>query len=410
MGWADSTSFARGITTSRGGNGHGHTVDGTKGGEWNADRQSLWHSGVSPAAAAIAATGAMAPSSSVGNSGSGGDGDASSTYRQNKARSNAAMGSTAFTYGSGGVAGDLDTGVRATRGGTAWTVPGDRPGGGDGDDGGSAAVWPASSAGAAMNDSGGSVAAAAAAMARSRSAGAAWGRGGTGSRRSGLGGGGGGEDWRRGGSPSPPRSAIPPPAVRPLDGGVRSPLPFSCSDAHVDMLAEMGFGRAHAAEALRVCDGNVERAAEWLLTADDDIPGVGAAIGEATPYGPHLPGVGDRVEDTGWSGGTELEAMGTKDDTGGKRSGDVDDDLVTNADAADVGQGLDLGDFWVPDTAYRGVASVPAMTDGFGGGEGGGGGESEWKRGVSFGEQGNSKTRGPEKVEDDDEDRDLVTR
>lgn len=49
------------------------------------------------------------------------------------------------------------------------------------------------------------------------------------------------------------------------------------------MLTAMGFGERHAAAALAACDGNVERAADWLMSRIDDLDAaVEAALGEGT--------------------------------------------------------------------------------------------------------------------------------
>lgn len=297
--------------------------------------------------------------------------------------------------GLGGGFGGFDPQVRSARGGASWTVPTNSSSCGSGR--GSAKVWPAPSCSVAGGASAGS------------------------GVRDGVGRGSGERPASSppplcGAShpplppplpplpPPPPSGAnrIPPPASRPLDA-------LWSSSPDVDRLAEMGFARAHAAEALRSCGGNVERAAEWLLTAggEEDGGGIGAGRGGAM-FGPQLkPG----AREEGWGGGTELDRIVGETGKGGRGNAggvddDADDDLITTADAADVGQGLDLGDFWA--TAPVAAGTGGGVSDGgrFDVGAG-------WRTAGAFGEQ-EAGARGEEKaaatVAEEENDGDLVTR
>lgn len=218
-------------------------------------------------------------------------------------------------------AGELgDSHLRTSRGGTAWNVPTSNGGRGGGVCGGSAEVWPAS-ASSGMN------AAVSGPRQRGRSASPSSARSPSSSHvrppqppvppR-----------------PSPPRSKIPPPASRP-------PNDVVCA-SDVDMLLEMGFDRARATKALRSNDGNVERAAEWLLTTIDS---GGACVGvvDDSCGGEimHEQGAGD------WGGGngaaSELRHVVETGKSGIGKEGD--DDLITSADPADVGQSFDMSEF-----------------------------------------------------------------
>lgn len=224
-----------------------------------------------------------------------------------------AVGAAQATWGFHGTA------VRSTRGGTSWTVPGNASGAA----GGSAEIWPASfSAEPSLGGGEGSIAEAAAAAARK---------------------------WRE----RAQSASIPPPVSRPFDNPARVPQESFISWADIDMLEEMGFGREHASEALCICNGSVERAAEWLLSGaeaggnNNSSDGRGGMDGEMRIYGPHINPVTYNHESSSsqrWgSGGMELQ-------TGTAASGlplsiDVDDDLITNADTADCDQGLDFSEF-----------------------------------------------------------------
>lgn len=77
--------------------------------------------------------------------------------------------------------------------------------------------------------------------------------------------------------PPPTLSALVAGAA-PAAGGAPNPNPEA-----VSMLTAMGFGERHAAAALAACDGNVERAADWLMSRIDDLDAaVEAALGEGT--------------------------------------------------------------------------------------------------------------------------------
>lgn len=449
VGWADSASLPR-----------GRSVDGMKassGGSWSVERPSPWHAGISTSAA-MAAAGAILPSSakkgsfassssSVREVGAGrGGGSASSTFKENRARLDAAMATTAFA--SGGGMRRADSGARSTPGGTSWTVGlgrergGGNAGGVGNGGGGSAEIWPASS----TSSSGGggvgmAVAAEAAAAARRRGSGGKWSSavdggssasGGV-SRRYANGG-----ERPRGASSSPSRrppptlpppalqELIPPPATRPLGDAIASSsasTPSTHFDPLVDMLTDMGFGRAEAIRALRFSDGVVERAAELLLTPNDfDTSNIGIGIHDGTDtsgavgepgdanvvYGPHRKPGDNGNGNIAWGGGKELQVISVKDARkhGGERDED-EDDLITNADAGDVGQGLDLGEFWASHQKGYGssVTSAAEAATTLIASRGG----SIWKMGVSFGKHEHA-IHDREQMEEEDEDRDLVTR
>lgn len=302
-----------------------------------------------------------------------------------------------------------NTNFRSTRGGTSWTVLGGSGGsGGGGDSGhgltsgggggaGSAEVWPASSnhtdcafpddcgggGGENVEVGGGGVggiAEAAAAAARQR-------------------------NQRVAESGSTPSAA----AGRPSEdlGGFWSTS--RASPADVDMLVEMGFDRGQAAEALRICHGGVDRAAEYLLSASDTLDTGAVSGGGEVTYGPHLQPAA--FEQTGiddgvcWQGGGKLQTAVGREVSGGSLTVDVNDDLITNADAADVGQGLDMQEFW--------SAAAKGTNDSAGATAAGGGGSGDWM--MSGGgcfegrEQGTRKLQESEE-EDEDIDHDLVMR
>lgn len=371
VGWADSTRQC----TNEGKSVYGQTTarGGREGG------------GSTPHALSSSAAAWQGPSQGVVGS--------SLSFQENRSRLEAAM---AGAGGLGGGFGGFDPQVRSARGGASWTVPTNSSSSGSGR--GSAEVWPAPSCSVAGGASAGS------------------------GVRDGVGRGSG----ERSASSPPPQcrashpplppplpppppppppsraNRIPPPASRPLDA-------LWSSSPDVDRLAEMGFARAHAAEALRSCGGNVERAAEWLLTAggEDDGSGIGAGGGGVT-FGPQLnPG----AREEGWGGGTELDRIVGETGKGGRGNAggvddDADDDLITTADAADVGQGLDLGDFWA--TAPVAAGTGGGVSDGgrFDGGAG-------WRTAGAFGEQ-EAGAREEEKaaaaLAEEENDGDLVTR
>eukprot|EP00904_Undaria_pinnatifida_P000689 jgi/Undpi1/10620/HiC_scaffold_29.g13070.m1 len=171
---------------------------------------------------------------------------------------------------------------------------------------------------------------------------------------------------------------------------------WGASPDAVDMLAEMGFGRAHAAEALRTCGGDVERAAEWLLVScgGDGFGGEGGQGGGVATCAPRMPSPSER-EGSAWGGLTDVGTGGGggRGRGGGGGGDDVDDDLITNADATDIGQGLDLGDFW--------MSGTPAYGDGSGGGDGGrvGGGGGGGRGGGGRGDSGGVGVGGGSDVE-----------
>lgn len=370
MGWADSTQSGpdTGVSTV-GGQSHSASLA----------------TGISGAAGA----GAKAPNFAVrGSSGTAGGNDnrgtavgsgigerggrvacATPAFRENISRMKSALSAATAAAGAVGATGaplgaigsarklggfHQNITFRSARGGTSWTVPGGSGGGGGscgrGDDGhgltsggvsgaGSAEVWPASSShsgcafpddcgvgGGENGDVGGGggvggIAEAVAAAARQR-------------------------NQRVAESGSTPSATV----GRPSGdlGGLWSTS--RASPADVDMLAEMGFDRGQAADALRICHGSVDRAAEYLLSASETLDtGAGSGGGEVT-YGPHLQpaafehaGIDDGV---GWQGGGKLQTAVGQEASGGSLTVDVNDDLITNADAADVGQGLDMEEFW----------------------------------------------------------------
>lgn len=281
-----------------------------------------------------------------------------------------------------------DSQLRTSRGGTAWNVPTSNGSRSGGVCGGSAEVWPASASSAAgMN------VAVSGPRQRGRSASPS-------STRSPS------SSYVRPPQPpipprpSPPRSKIPPPASRP-------PNDVVCA-SDVDILSEMGFDRARATKALRSNDGDVERAAEWLLTTIDSgdacVGGIDDTCGGEIM---HEQGAGD------WGGGngaaSELRHVV---ETGKRGIGkDGDDDLITSADPADVGQSFDMSEFCrgenvVGSGAVSGAGRLLGPSDqGTWEGAGGLGG---------FGEQGlggMSGRRDEEKVVDDDvEMNDLIVR
>lgn len=220
-------------------------------------------------------------------------------------------------------AGDLgDSQLRTSRGGTAWNVPTSNGGRGGGVCGGSAEVWPASASSAA-----GMSVAVSGPRQRGRSASPSSTRSPSSSYVRPL-------QPPIPPRPSPPRSKIPPPASRP-------PNDVVCA-SDVDILSEMGFDRARATKALRSNDGDVERAAEWLLTTIDSgdtcVGGVDDTCGGDIM---HEQGAGD------WGGGngaaSELRHVVETGKRGIGKEGD--DDLITSADPADVGQSFDMSEF-----------------------------------------------------------------
>ena len=48
------------------------------------------------------------------------------------------------------------------------------------------------------------------------------------------------------------------------------------------MLTSMGFTEVHAAAALKACDGNIERAADWLFSRADDLDAAVAEVNSAS--------------------------------------------------------------------------------------------------------------------------------
>lgn len=269
--------------------------------------------------------------------------ESSRSFRENKSRLAALMGSSS-SGAAGGVGGFISQ-IRTAPRGASWTVPSS----GNGPGKGSAEVWPAAGAASGLIDSNcdsGRVPEAASIR----------------------------NTQRRGRSASPPPQSlrstqprIPSPASRPLDA--------MCSSLDVDMLAEMGFERGLASKALTSFGGNVDRAVEWLLTAasggdyDDRREARGMSPVRAM-YGPHLPGAGGghnggaewgsvtRLgvlgEDTSASGGIVggeniTHTRGGYHGDRGEFGSDDDDDLITRVDASDVGQGLDKSDSWKVD-------------------------------------------------------------
>ena len=57
--------------------------------------------------------------------------------------------------------------------------------------------------------------------------------------------------------------------------------PQAPDPANVAMLASMGFAENHATAALAACDGNIERAADWLFSRADDLDAAVAEVNAA---------------------------------------------------------------------------------------------------------------------------------
>ncbi|KAL4452659.1 hypothetical protein ABPG75_008321 [Micractinium tetrahymenae] len=80
-------------------------------------------------------------------------------------------------------------------------------------------------------------------------------------------------------------SPLPEPGAAPAAGGAPAANPEA-----VSMLTAMGFSERHATAALTACDGNVERAADWLMSRIDDLDSaveaaLAAASGAGAPAG-----------------------------------------------------------------------------------------------------------------------------
>lgn len=413
VGWADSTPCASDKGMPPGGKLHAVPSDGGSGSATGRSTAPFFASGGS------ARIGEPGRGMAVGSGGKGGDSPFAPSVGFREGTSHTAF--SAATAAAGvvrdigplGVIGSAkrstgvqDSSFRSSRGGTSWTVPSGDGGGGDdigghskvmSDDSGagSAKVWPASSSlgGALVEDDGsggGDIAEAAAAAARKR-------------------------NQRVSAS-----CGIPPPAARPSEDTGRLASASRASLANVDMLVEMGFEPVQATHALGLCHGSVERAAEWLLSAADflDTGGGSGSGGVDATYGPHLQPTSFDVEgrnsSVAWRAGGELHAAIGREVSDGGLTVDVNDDLITNADAADVGQGLDLREFWSTDAKRSGATGAAASVGSRLGviGDGGRCDDREWTmaRGVSFGER-QQEAREQESVEDeeDDDSQDLVT-
>ena len=71
-----------------------------------------------------------------------------------------------------------------------------------------------------------------------------------------------------------------PPTIPAIPGG-QSGADASPDPANVAMLASMGFAENHATAALAACDGNIERAADWLFSRADDLDAAVAEVNAA---------------------------------------------------------------------------------------------------------------------------------
>ena len=71
-----------------------------------------------------------------------------------------------------------------------------------------------------------------------------------------------------------------PPTIPAIPGG-QSGADASPDPANVAMLASMGFAENHATVALIACDGNIERAADWLFSRADDLDAAVAEVNAA---------------------------------------------------------------------------------------------------------------------------------
>ena len=71
-----------------------------------------------------------------------------------------------------------------------------------------------------------------------------------------------------------------PPTIPAIPGG-QSGADASPDPANVAMLASMGFAENHATAALIACDGNIERAADWLFSRADDLDAAVAEVNAA---------------------------------------------------------------------------------------------------------------------------------